>query len=42
MLGLDFQETFSPVVKITSLQALLAIAVERGYKVHLMDVKQRS
>jgi hypothetical protein len=39
MPGLDFYKKFSLVVKITSLRALLAIAAERGYKVHLMDVK---
>lgn len=37
--GLDFHDTFSPVVKITSIRVLLAWGAWRGLIVHQMDVK---
>lgn len=37
--GVDFQETFAPVAKFSSIRVLLAIATEKGYDVHQMDVK---
>ena len=37
--GLDYDETFAPVVKIQSLRAILAISNEKGYILHQMDVK---
>ena len=37
--GVDYMETFSPVVKLSSVRALLALAVHEGHFVHQMDVK---
>ncbi len=36
--GIDFAETFSPVVRLTSICSLLAFAIEKGMLIHQMDV----
>lgn len=36
--GVDYYETFSPVLKMTSLRLLLALATINNYYVHQMDV----
>src|SRR5690606_18612045 len=36
--GIDFNETFSPIVRIENLQLLLAIATALDLKIHQMDV----
>jgi hypothetical protein len=36
--GVDFDETFSPVVKSATIRAVLAIAAARDWPVHQMDV----
>ncbi|SCV67081.1 BQ2448_5727 [Microbotryum intermedium] len=38
--GVNFKECFSPVVCFTSIQALIAITVLRGYKIHQADVNK--
>lgn len=37
--GIDFTETFAPVVRYSSLRAILALAASGDYEVHQMDVK---
>jgi transposase InsO family protein len=37
--GIDYEETFSPVVRYTSIRVFLAIAATHGMHVHQMDVK---
>ena len=37
--GVDFDKTFAPVAKLSSLRAILAIAAELDLEVHQMDVK---
>lgn len=39
MPGIDFDETFSPTARITSVRTMLQIAVQNGLTVHQMDVK---
>ena len=36
--GLDYDETFSPVVRFESLRTVIALAVQNGLKLHQMDV----
>ena len=37
--GVDYDETFAPVARYTSIRAVIAIAAEMGWKIHQMDVK---
>ncbi|SDA04121.1 BZ3500_MvSof-1268-A1-R1_C045g00138 [Microbotryum saponariae] len=36
--GIDFDETFAPVAKLTSIRALLTLSAARGYHVHQADI----
>ncbi|SGY91350.1 BQ5605_C038g11660 [Microbotryum silenes-dioicae] len=36
--GIDFDETFAPVARFTSIRALLALAAAHGYHVHQADI----
>ena len=36
--GVDYNETFSPVVRFESLRTVIALAVQNGLKLHQMDV----
>ena len=37
--GVDFEEVFAPIARLESMQLLLAIAAQRSWTVHHMDVK---
>ena len=37
--GVDYDETFAPVARYTSIRSIIAIASTMGWKLHQMDVK---
>ena len=37
--GIDYEETFAPVVRYTSIRSVLALAAVMKWKIHQMDVK---
>ena len=37
--GIDYDETFAPVARYTSIRTIMAIAAEMGWRIHQMDVK---
>ncbi|XP_059072468.1 retrovirus-related Pol polyprotein from transposon TNT 1-94 [Cryptomeria japonica] len=37
--GIDYEETFAPVARYTSIRTIIAIAASKGWKLHQMDVK---
>jgi len=37
--GLDYDQTFAPVVKLLTFRAILAIAVQQNLTIHQMDIK---
>ena len=37
--GIDYDETFAPIARYTSIRALISIVAEMGWKIHQMDVK---
>ena len=37
--GVDYEETFAPVARYTSIRSIISIVAEMGWKIHQMDVK---
>jgi hypothetical protein len=37
--GVDYDETFAPVARYSSIRSVVSIAAEMGWKIHQMDVK---
>ena len=37
--GIDYEETFAPVARYSSIRSILALSAQMGWKIHQMDVK---
>jgi hypothetical protein len=37
--GIDYEETYSPIAKMTTTKVIIAMAVAKGWSLHQMDVK---
>jgi len=37
--GIDYEETYSPIAKMTTIRAIIVMAVAKGWSLHQMDVK---
>ena len=37
--GIDYEETFAPVAKYSSIRTIISLVAEMGWRVHQMDVK---
>eukprot|EP00253_Pinus_taeda_P029215 PITA_29215 len=37
--GIDYNETFAPVARYSSIRSILALSTQMGWKIHQMDVK---
>ena len=37
--GFDYDDTFAPIARDTSIRSLISIAAEMGWQIHQMDVK---
>ncbi len=37
--GIDYEETYNPVAKMTTIRAIIAMATAKGWSLHQMDVK---
>jgi hypothetical protein len=37
--GIDYEETYSPVAKMTTVRAIITMVIAKGWSLHQMDVK---
>jgi hypothetical protein len=37
--GIDYEKTYSPVAKMTTIRAIITMATSKGWSLHQMDVK---
>ncbi len=37
--GIDYEETYSPIAKMTTVRAIITMAAAKGWSLHQMDVK---
>jgi len=40
--GIDYDETFAPIARYSSIRSMLALLAQMGWKIHQMDVKTTS
>jgi hypothetical protein len=40
--GIDYSETFSPVIKQATIQLVFSIVVSRNWKIHQLDIQMPS
>eukprot|EP00253_Pinus_taeda_P010846 PITA_10846 len=40
--GIDYEETFAPIARYSSIRSILTLVVQMGCKIHQMDVKLES
>ena len=37
--GVNYEETYSPVIKLTTVRTVLSIAISAGWKIHQIDIQ---
>ena len=37
--GIDYEETFAPIARYTSIRTVISLAAQMGWEIHQMDVK---
>ena len=37
--GIDYEETFAPIARYTSIRSVISLAAQMGWEIHQMDVK---
>ena len=37
--GIDYEETFAPVARYTSIKSIISLVAQMGWEIHQMDVK---
>ena len=37
--GIDYEDTFAPVVKLNTIRVMIALATQHNWKIHQLDVK---
>ena len=37
--GIDYEETFAPIARYTSIRTMISLAAQMGWEIHQMDVK---
>ena len=37
--GIDYDETFAPIARYSSIRSMLALSAQMGWKIHQMDLK---
>ena len=40
--GIDYEETFAPIARYSSIQTIISLAAKMGWRVHQMDIKTAS
>ena len=40
--GIDYEETFAPIARYTSIRSIISLAAQIGWEIHQMDIKPHS